>query len=170
MNKAQKKEIRAVLLGKTGLTEDGRVIALGSGFHLSAGVADGAGAVRFLGIAKREYCFATKRSPEKTLEAARTAMFEIGRGLVLRETPDAEACLIRYILTKPVVLVFRYVGDVPVLTALTGRSLTGWISMWRAKRAFADELPDDVVLTRLAAPQEPTEPSDNTTEEEVPEQ
>ena len=79
-------------------------------------------------------------------------MFEIGRGLILREQPEAAACLIRYILTRPVVLAFRYIDNVPVLTARTGRGLTGWISIRRAIKAFNEELPEGVKASDKAAP------------------
>ena len=152
MTKEQKKEIRTVLLGRTVLAGDGRIIALEPGLHLSAGVGDGAGAVRFFGIASRSLCFDTVYDPEKTVEAARSSMFEIGRGLMLREMPDAAACLIRYLLTRPVVLAFRYVDGVPVLTAWTGRGLTGWLSMNRAMKAFREELAEGITVSAAEAP------------------
>ena len=154
MTKEEKREIRTVLLGKTVLAGDGRIIALEPGIHLSAGVGDGAGAVRFLGIASRSVCYDTVFDPYNTLGAAQKSMFEIGRGLILREQPEAAACLIRYILTRPVVLAFRYIDNVPVLTAWTGRGLTGWISIRRAIKAFNEELPEGVKASDKTAPKD----------------
>lgn len=154
MTKEQKREIRAVLLGRTVLADDGRITALEPGLHLSAGVGDGAGAVRFFGIASRSCCFDTALSPDNTIEAGRKSMFEIGRGLILREQPEACACLIRYLLTRPVVLAFRYIDGIPVLTAWTGRGLTGWISIRRSVKAFTEELPEGVTASAAAAPKD----------------
>ena len=154
MTKEEKREIRTVLLGKTVLAGDGRIIALEPGLHLSAGVGDGAGAVRFFGIASRSVCYDTVFDPYNTLAAAQKSMFEIGRGLILREQPEAAACLIRYILTRPVVLAFRYIDNVPVLTAWTGRGLTGWISIRRAIKAFNEELPEGVKASDKTVPKD----------------
>ncbi len=157
MTKAEKKEIRAVLLGHTVLAQDGMITTLEPGFHLSAGVADGAAAVMLLGIKKKSWRFETRSSRQKTLKAASAAMQNIGRGLILREQPEASACLVRYLLTRPVVLVFSYVDDVPVLSAWTGKGISGWLSQKRAMKAFADELPGDIKLSEEAPPKDKPE-------------
>ena len=144
MTKEELKEIRSVLLGRTVLANDGRITTLEPGFHLSAGVSDGAGAVRFFGVKKTVRVYETSLSEENTLKAAQTAMENIGRGLLLKEQPDTKACLIRSILTRPVVLVFRYEEGKPILTACTGRSPTAWLAIRRALYAFTDELPEGV--------------------------
>ena len=175
ITKVQKKEIRDALLGRTVLTDNGRITTLEPGFHLSAGVADGAGAVRLFGIASRSYTFTTRLSQANTLRAAEGAMAEIGRGLILRLQPGTAACLIRPLLMKPIVLTFRFDGDVPVLTAWTGRRLTAGLAIRRAVSAFADELPDTVTMngkvnkTDIDKKPEDPEPKEKD-QEEVPEQ
>ena len=151
----EKKEIRNVLLGKTALDEDGKLTSLSKGeFHLPAGVSDGATAVRFLGVAHRSRRYDTNLTEKKAMAAAETTMREIGRGLSLREQPDTAACLIRYMLTRPAVLTFRYVNDVPTLTAWAGRGLTGWISLRRALGAFARHAPETLRLSGRELPRE----------------
>ena len=175
ITKAQKKEIRDALLGRTVLADNGRITTLEPGFHLSAGVADGAGAVRLFGIASRSYTFTTKLSQANALRAAEGAMAEIGRGLILRLQPEAAACLIRPLLMKPLVLTFRFDDGVPILTAWTGRRLTAGLAIRRAVSAFADELPDTMTIngrvnkTDIDTKPEEPEPKEND-QEEVPEQ
>ena len=154
MTKEEKKEIKNVLLGRTMLADDGRIISLESGLHLSAGIGDGAGSVRFFGVANRSRCFDTSFSKDKTLELARKDMFEIGRGLILRTQPEAAACLIRFIFGRPTVLAFRYIDETPVLTVWSGRSIMGLLSIRRAIKVFISELPEGLTLSEAAAPQD----------------
>ena len=81
-------------------------------------------------------------------------MRQIGRGLSLREQPEAAACLIRYVLTRPAVLTFRYTDGIPVLTAWTGRGLLGWISLRRALAAFARHAPKTLKVSDRELPKE----------------
>ena len=157
MTKEQQKEIKSVLLGRTVLAEDGRITTLEPGFHLSPGIGDGAGAVRFFGVAKKYRYFNTKLSEGNTYKAARTAMENIGRGLILREQPQTPACLIRYLLSRPVVLTFTYEEGIPTLTGWTGRGLTGWFSLRRSFHAFTDELPDTVTVADIVVEKPPKE-------------
>ncbi len=170
MTKAEKKEIRSVLLGRTVLAENGMITTLEPGFHLSAGIADGAAAVMLWGIKKKSWRFETKFSRQKTLKEASSAMQNIGRGLILREQPEVSACLIRYLLTRPVVLIFSYVEDVPVLSAWTGRGLSGWLSQKRALKAFEDELSDGIRLSLDKAPEDKLKKENKNTEAEKEEE
>ena len=166
------KEIRSVLLGRTVLLDDGRIAVLPSGeFHFSPGISDGAGAVRFFGVTSRSETFETKLSQQKVTNTALRCMQEIGRGLFLQEQPDTVACLIRYMLTKPTVLTFRYIDGVPVLTAWCGRSIMGLVSMRRALKDFNDELKemtDDITVSEEKAPKpENTEKKDKQSRKEA---
>lgn len=147
MKDPKKAEIKRALLGRAVLAEDGRlaVIPAGTFMRTPVGIGDGANAVRFLGIMRRVRRYETKGGEKKVKEAVLKSMQGIGRGLALSEQPEAIACLIRYILTRPAVLVFTYEDGVPTLTAWTGRGLTGWISLRRAIKAFEKGLPDTMV-------------------------
>lgn len=144
MKDLKKTEVKRALMGRTYLAEDGRlaVIPPGTFMPTPVGIADGASAVRFLGVTRRVRRYETRDREAKVREAALKSMQNIGRGLALAEQPEAIACLIRYILTRPAVLVFTYEDGVPTLTAWTGRGLTGWISLRRAIRDFEKGLPD----------------------------
>ena len=131
------KEIRSILLGRTKLTEDGKITVRAAGeFALSYGVADGAGAIRFLGIARRSAAYTTKSSKKNVMKAATVAMSNIGRGVVLNEQPDT-------------------VDEIPVLTVWSARTVSGLLSLRRAIRAFEKELPKNITRSEEAAPKDP---------------
>ena len=143
--KQELREIREILLGRTELEEDGMLSAVPSGqVHLFQGVSDGAWGVRIFGVAHRKLSLKTDLSRENATAAVRKIMQDLGRGLLLRETPEAAACLIRYVLTKPAVLVFRNTDTGPVVSAWAGRGLMGTISRRRALAAFARHLPEEI--------------------------
>jgi hypothetical protein len=148
-----KREIRQALLGRTQPCPDGRLEVLKKGeTRMPLGVTDGAGAVRFLGICKKARRLKAACPEQKARLLAAQIMQDVGRELSLSEQPEAAACLIRYVLTRPAVLVFDYQDGVPVVTAWTGRGLTGWISLRRALRAFTRRLPKELRVTAEPAP------------------
>lgn len=156
MKREEKREIRRALMGRVLPTEDGRLTVMEKGqTRLPIGVSDGAGAVRFLGIRKKAKRLELSCSREEALSLARKQMEDIGRVLYLSQQPEAAACLIRYLLTRPAVLVFRFQEDVPVLTAWAGRGLTGWISNRRALRAFVKRMPEKMRLSEEPLPKDP---------------
>ena len=153
-----KKEIRNLLLGKMVLDEDGKLVTPAAGtFRVPQGVVDGAGSVRLFGITGKARRYETELREEDMLEAAAEAMRDMGRALRLREQPDAVACLIRYVMTRPAVLVFRYMEGSPVLTVWTGRGITGWLSRLRAFRSFEQLLSEDIRRSAEEAPKEAKE-------------
>ena len=156
MKDPKRAEIKRVLLGRAVLAEDGRLAAIPAGTFMRTpvGIGDGANAVRFLGISRRVRRYETKDSEVQVAEAVLRSMQCIGRGLALNEQPESIACLIRYILTRPVVLVFAYEDGVPTLTAWTGRGLTGRLSLRRAIRAFEKGLPDTMRPSEHKPPRE----------------
>ncbi len=156
MKDLKRAEIKRVLMGRVVLGEDGRLIALPAGTILRTpiGIGDGADAVLLLGVSRRIRRYGTKDSKARLMEAAKKSMQNVGRGLALNEQPEAIACLIRYVLTRPAVLVFTWEDGTPTLTAWTGRGLTGWISLRRAIRAFESGLPDTVAATELKPSEE----------------
>ena len=154
----QYQEIKSVLLGNVMLTEDGRYMSMtDEDFVMPVGIHDGAGAVLFLGLGRMVRLIDTKRGEEETLEAAFMAMRNIGRGLILQGQPDTVACYLKYIFGRPSVLTFEYVDGQPILTAWTGRGLTGWLSNYRSIRAFKKQLPEDITIS-TEKPKKPEKP------------
>lgn len=153
MTREAKQEIRRVLMGRTVPAEDGRLVALEKGQHrLPIGITDGAGAACFFGICKKARRLKAACPEQKAKLLAAKIMQDVGRELSLPQQPEAVACLIRYVLTRPVVLVFDFRDGIPVLTAWTGRGLTGWISLRRALRAFLKRLPKQFTVSDEPVP------------------
>ena len=153
-----KKEIRNLLLGKAVVDEEGRLVTPEAGtFRVPNGIADGAGAVRFLGVSGKTQCYESDLSEEELADRAAECMRSIGRGVYLRQHPDAAACLIRYVLTRPALLVFRRVEGLGVLTAWTGRGIMSWASRLRAIRAFERVMGDAIRFSSAPPPEEEPE-------------
>ena len=155
MDRKAKQEIRRVLMGRTLVAEDGRLVAMEKGrMRMPMGVRDGAVGAFFLGVCKKARRLKVTCAQEKARTLAFGVMQDIGRGLYLPEQPEAIACLIRYVLTRPAVLIFDYQEGVPMLTAWTGRGITGWISLRRALKAFLKRMPKQFSLSGEASPEE----------------
>ncbi|MBE6070308.1 MAG: hypothetical protein E7211_21840, partial [Clostridium lundense] len=144
------------LMGKALLGEDGRLYPIPAGtiMRTPVGVGDGAMSVQIFGITGRVRHYATKDGRTRVTETAKKSMQNIGRGLVLGEQPEAVACLIRYVLTRPAVLTFAYENGVPTLTAWAGRGLSGRLSLRRAIKAFEKGLPDTMTASEGKLAQE----------------
>ena len=139
------REIKDALLGKTMIAEDGRLCVMGEGdFRIPIGVGEGAASIRVLGVSRSSWSLETQYPPQKVLEIAAQCMHNIGRGLILREQPDAIACFIRSVLVRPVVMTFAYEEGAPVLSIYTGRSATSPLAVRRAYRSFTDQLPESI--------------------------
>ena len=141
MKKEAKQEIRKALLGRVAPSDDGRLVVAGLRQAMPLGVMDGAIGVRFLGICKKSRALKVSCPPEKARRIAFSVLQDQGRVLYLDQQPQVAACLIRYVLTRPVVLIFDYQEERPVLTAWTGRGLGSWISLRRALKGFQNRMP-----------------------------
>ena len=155
MKREAKQELRRVLMGRTLIAEDGRLIAMEKGAtRLPIGIGDGAVGACFFGICRKVRRLKVSCSEEWARRLAFDVMKDIGRGLYLPEQPEAVACLFRYVLTRPAVLVFDFVEGVPVLTAWAGRGLTAWLSLRRALNAFIKRMPKQMKLSEEKAPED----------------
>ena len=157
VNRTERKEIKRALCGRVQPAEDGRLQVLPASDHRILGVGDGAVAVRLFGVMRSSRCYETRSGRSTVTQLARKSMQNIGRGLALSEQPDTIACLIRYLLTPPVVLTFRYERDVPTLTAWAGRSPMGWLSLRRAVQVFEKQLPEELRQSGKKPPKEEKE-------------
>ena len=156
MKDPKRAEIKRVLMGRAVLADDGQLVAVPAGTFMRTpiGLGDGAVSVLLLGVRRRIRRYETKNGKARIMETVLKSMQNIGRGLILNEQSEATACLIRYVLTRPVVLVFTWEDGTPTLTAWTGRGLTGWISLRRAIKAFENGLPDTMKANELKASEE----------------
>lgn len=145
MASEMKKELKRALLGRTVVTEDGKLAVMAEGdYRIPLGVSDGALSVSIFGIGFKSMYIASSLTPASTMKAAREAMRHVGRELLLYEMPEAAACIRRYRLTRPVVLTFSYSEDTPILTAWAGRAPLSFISRRIAIKTFLKHLPKSI--------------------------
>ena len=156
------KEIRDILMGRTAMLQDGRLIVPEEGtFMLGTGVSDGGASLRFLGMTEKAQVLETRRAPYDVSVTIQKLMGSLGRGLVLQQQPAWTcACLIRYIATKPAVLTFTYRDGLPIVTAYAPKSAGGVMSVSRALKAFAEALPEDISVSEMEAPADDPEGKD----------
>lgn len=119
-------EIRKILMGKTVLTEEGKLTTRSKGqFSLPQGVRNGSGAVRLFGVSKRQRSYRlTKKLSDKQIEQL---LAHMGRGVVLAQTPQVYACLRQYAMTDPVLLQAQAIGQTLQVSAFTAR--TPWAAL-----------------------------------------
>ena len=142
------REIRNALLGRTMTTRDGRLCVMGEGdFRIPIGVGEGSMSIRVLGVSCSAWRFESSLPPQRVMEIALQCMHNIGREIILRESPYAAASFIRSVFVRPVVMTFSYEGEVPVLSIYTGRSLTSPVAVRRAFRSFTDQLPSTIMIS-----------------------
>ena len=152
---AIEREIRDCLLGRTLPMQKGRLRAMGpDDYRQPIGVGDGAGAVRFLGVASDSRVLQSDLSETELLKSCRQSMHSVGRSLLLLQQPDNPACLIRYVLTSPVIVLVHIENELPLVTAYSGRSIRGWISIIRALATFESHLPENIAISAEKAPKE----------------
>ena len=153
-----KKEIRDLLLGRTVMDEEGCLVVPDAGtIRVSSGILDGTGAARFLGVSGKSRGYESDLEGEELMTLAGECMRNIGRAVHLRRHPEAEACLLRYLLTRPALLVFRLVEGRGILTVWTGRGIMSWVSRLRAVRAFERHMSEAIRLSPEPPPEEPEE-------------
>lgn len=161
---ADRKEIKRALMGKTYPLEDGRLAVMAEGdYRIPLGVSDSAESAVLLGIGRKAVYLKAAGKPASAKKAAREAMLHVGRELVLLEQEDTVACIRRYRLTRPVVLTFLYVEDVPILTAWTARGLLSFISRRLAIRSFLKHAPKGLTLAPKGSYESAEEPSEGET-------
>ena len=138
------REIRQVLLGN--VVTEGKYLTVSSGRldGLRYGVTDGADTVVLRGVMRHTKYFQSNLAKGKIKDIAHKAMMDIGRKVVLKSNPDAEAILCRYMATKPLVLLFE-VDDIGIkVQTYTARSLSGLISEAWIRRRLMKKLPDEL--------------------------
>ncbi|MBO6159468.1 MAG: hypothetical protein J6P72_09480 [Firmicutes bacterium] len=144
----KKREIRDILLGKVVMLPDGRLTSMGpDDLGVPAGVSDGAFSLRLFGVTRMGRYVESEFDPWTTRQKIHTALEQMGRIVFLREQPDAEAVLLRYVLTRTTILTFSYEEDGILVAAWTGRSFSTILSLTRAINSFEKHLPEGITLT-----------------------
>lgn len=137
------REIRQVLLGRTVWTQDGFLKVRQKGQHMGfQGVGNGWAAVRFLGISHRERLYRLPANAPKKL--TEELLYRMGRPLQLEEQPKAVACLCRYLMSAPVLLIAEREENLLRVSAYTARGLLSPLAHLRTLNSFEKGLPETV--------------------------
>ena len=138
------REIRQMLLGN--LEPKGKYLAVSENRLTSIhhGVSDGADTVFLLGVRRHARYYVSSLSKGKIKESAHKALMDIGRKVLLQSNPEAETVICRYMVTKPIVVLFE-IDDIGIkVETYTARGISGLISetwiRWRFMRKMPDEL------------------------------
>ena len=141
---AKKQEIRRALSGRLAYAENGFSVVLKPGMSFS-GIGDGVDSLALLGMSNRTIRYKTEMSRDDMMVEVYRAMQGMGRVLALKEQPESIGVFCRYILVHPVVLVFGFENDQPVLQAFTARSLTAFLALRRGVKSFEKNMPSGVL-------------------------
>lgn len=147
----QKREIQRVLLNRTHRELDGSLAAVPPGMRLPMqGLGTGWGALHLLGMTciRRQY-----RSGSGTAaEAARVALSRLGRSVRLEESPQAEACLCRSLLSTPVLITTEQQGTLLTVSAYTARGALSALRCRRALDALEKSFPEALEPVKMEKP------------------
>jgi hypothetical protein len=138
------KEIRQMLLGN--LVTEGKYLTVSPSRleGLRYGINDGADTVILRGVMKHTRYYKSNLAKGKIKESAHNAMMDIGRKVLLQSNPEAETIICRYMVTKPIVLLFE-VDDIGIkVQTFTARSLSGLISEAWIRARFMKRMPDEL--------------------------
>ena len=140
-----KREIRQMLLGN--LVPDGKFLAVSPNKLQSMrfGMADGADMVLMFGISKRTKYYTTDKSMGKVRDSVHKAMMDIGRKVKMTSNPKAEAVICRYLITRPIVVLYD-VDEVGIkLETYTARGVLGLLSELWIRFRLNRLLPEDLL-------------------------
>lgn len=139
----QTREIRQILLGRTVWTQDGYLEALQKGQRMRfQGMANGWGAVHFLGIARRERTYQLPVNAPEKLPAE--LLYRMGRAVRLTEQPKVSACLCRHLMSAPILLTAEREGNQLRISVFTAKGALSALACLRALNTFEKGLPETV--------------------------
>lgn len=140
------REIRQMLLGN--LETRGKYLAV-SANKLRAvrnGFTDGADRIFLFGVMRHTKYYTSELNAHKIKEAAHKSMMDIGRKVLLDSNPNAEVVICRYMITKPIVLLFE-VDDIGIkVQSFTARGIGGLLSELWIRSKFMRGMPDNMKL------------------------
>lgn len=138
------REIRQMLLGN--LEPRGKYLAVSESrlTGIQQGISDGADTVFLLGVRRHARYYVSSLPKGKVKESAHKALMDIGRKVLLESNPEAETVICRYMVTKPLVLLFE-IDDIGIkVETYTARGISGLISETWIRWRFMRKMPDDL--------------------------
>ena len=137
----EKREIKRVLLGITHRNEEGRLVASDRKIAFNRhGFEDGAVQLLFLGVMRRRKRYTTKLRMPDFIDAADTAMSNIGNRVALVQTPGLPAVFRRFRLSVPALLFLETEGDEIIVNTVSARDVTGLYCTRALQKAFEKEM------------------------------
>lgn len=138
------KEIRQMLLGNLVPKDKYLEVSDNKLVGIRYGVADGADNVILLGIMRHTKYYKSTMKDNRIRDLGHKALMEIGRKVYLKSNPNAETAICRYLVTRPIVVLFE-VDDFGIkVETYTARSIPGLISEWWIRRKFMKHMPEDL--------------------------
>ena len=137
-----KREIKQILIGN--VIPSGKYLQVPERgiVGLRTGLGDSADMVLIFGVAKHTRYYAIEGNPNKIKAAGHRSISNIGRKVILRSNPDAEIGYCKYMVTRPIVLLFE-VDDIGAkVETYTSRGIFGLISELWIRNKFMKEMPE----------------------------
>ena len=136
------KEIRQMLLGNLVPKDKYLEVSQSKLTGIQWGVADGADSIFILGVSRHTKYY--KLKDNRVRDLGHKALMEIGRKVYLKSNPNAETAICRYLVTRPIVVLFE-IDDIGIkVETYTSRGIPGLISEWYIRRKFMKNMPDDL--------------------------
>lgn len=138
------REIRQMLLGN--LETRGKYLAVSANKFTGVryGMTDGADRILLLGVMRHTKYFTSELNNHKIKDAAHKSMMDIGRKVILDSNPNAEVVICRYMITKPIVLLFE-IDDIGIkVETYTARGIGGLLSEAWIRLKFMHGMPDNL--------------------------
>lgn len=143
--KHHRHEIKKLLMGNLARREDGKCELRNELWVTPWGVGDGALETLLFGVSRRKYKFETSlRNHTQALYQSEKAMHDIGSVLYMHSAPELNACYIRSIGFRPVILAFDEEDGELVLRAYSGRAPLTFLSIMHAVSRFEKALPSQI--------------------------
>ena len=136
------KEIRQILIGN--IIPKGRYYEVPEKgiAGIRTGLTDGADMILLFGVARHTRYYKVTGNPNKIKAEGHRSLMNIGRKVIIRSNPDAEVSFCRYMVTRPIVILFE-VDDIGAkVETYTARGISGLISEAWIRWKFMKELPE----------------------------
>ena len=138
------KEIRQMLLGNLVPKDKYLEVSQSKLTGIQWGVADGADSIFILGVSRHTKYYKSSLKDNRVRDLGHKALMEIGRKVYLKSNPNAETAICRYLVTRPIVVLFE-IDDIGIkVETYTSRGIPGLISEWYIRRKFMKNMPDDL--------------------------
>ena len=138
------KEVRQMLLGNLVPKDKYLEVSQSKLTGIQWGVADGADSIFILGVSRQTKYYKSSLKDNRVRDLGHKALMEIGRKVYLKSNPNAETAICRYLVTRPIVVLFE-IDDIGIkVETYTSRGIPGLISEWYIRRKFMKNMPDDL--------------------------